>query len=402
MWRKQVKILLDKIKKILASEHLLGLQQKTSRQFATEAKFQTKPFLLHLLDHGPASEVTLTKQDALTCFERMTTIRKMEAGINNLYKAKIVRGFCHLYSGQEAVGVGVYASLRKNDTVITSYRNHAWAFLCNHQSVLPVIGEVAGTKSGTSRGKGGSMHLYGPNFYGGNAIVGAQVPLGVGIALAHKYKKTDFVSLTIYGDGAANNGQVFEAFNMAKMWDLPCLFLCENNLYSMGTSVPRSTANPDFYKKGDVIPGLFVDGMDLVSVKEAARFAVEFCASGKGPIILEAKTYRYFGHSLSDPGTSYRTHDEIQEVRKSRDPINNFKNQIIAANLVTADELTELDKKVKKIVDGAIKTAKADKEVGLEELTYDIYANQVIPEVRSVNPFQNMKHKTTGLVINKK
>jgi pyruvate dehydrogenase E1 component alpha subunit len=208
--------------------------------------------------------------------------------------------------------------------------------------------------------------------------------------------------LTIYGDGAANNGQVFEAFNMAKMWDLPCLFLCENNLYSMGTSVPRSTANPDFYKKGDVIPGLFVDGMDLVSVKEAARFAVEFCASGKGPIILEAKTYRYFGHSLSDPGTSYRTHDEIQEVRKSRDPINNFKNQIIAANLVTADELAELDKKVKKIVDGAIKAAKADKEVGLEELTYDIYANQVIPEVRSVNPFQNMKHKTTGLVINRK
>jgi pyruvate dehydrogenase E1 component alpha subunit len=227
-----------------------------------------------------------------------------------------------------------------------------------------------------------------------------QVPLGVGIALAAQYKGTDGVCVALYGDGAANQGQVFEVFNMAKLWHIPCIFVCENNGYGMGTSAARAAANTAYYTRGDVIPGIWIDGMDVLAVREAARFAVEHCATGKGPIVLEAATYRYSGHSMSDPGTSYRTRDEIQEVRQTRDPITSFKEKIITANLVTADELKTIDQEIRSVVDDATKKAKADKEIPLEELTADIYSLPLENQVRNIGPFDPLSHKRIGKAVN--
>ncbi|RZC36669.1 E1 dh and/or TPP enzyme C domain containing protein [Asbolus verrucosus] len=382
--------------KILQIKKCLKSFNHAKTRYTTEAKFQTKPYRLHRLDKGPEPETTLTKSDALKYFELMSTVRKLEANINILYKAKIIRGFCHLYSGQEAVAVGMYAALRPSDAAITSYRCHAWIYLYSKEDPLvAVIAELVGTRAGCSRGKGGSMHMYAPNFYGGNGIVGAQVPLGVGVALAFKYTQKDAVSVVLYGDGAANNGQVFEAFNIAKLWNLPCIFVCENNQYGMGTSTARHSANTEFYTRGDVIPGIWIDGMDILSVREATRFSINHCVSGKGPILLEVYTYRYFGHSLSDPGTSYRTHDEIQKMRHTNDPIKNFSNQLLTANLVTQDELHQIEAKVKKEVDDATERAKIGKEIEMEELTYDIYANDVMKEIRLTTPFRTGPHKVT-------
>ena len=207
--------------------------------------------------------------------------------------------------GQEAVCVGITAGIRGQDTVITSYRAHGFAHMMG-VSVLGVLAELTGRKSGCVRGKGGSMHMYAPNFYGGNGIVGAQVPLGAGLAFAHKYKGDGGVSFALYGDGAAQQGQVFESYNIAKLWDLPVVFICENNHYGMGTSQERSSASQSFFTKGDYIPGILVDGMDIISVREATKFAIDYCGSGKGPLVYEIATYRYHGHSMSDPGTSYR------------------------------------------------------------------------------------------------
>lgn len=244
--------------------------------------------------------------------------------------------------------------------------------------------------------------MYCKNFYGGNGIVGAQVPLGVGIALAAQYQGTDGVCFTLYGDGAANQGQVFEVFNMAKLWNIPCIFVCENNGYGMGTSAARASANTAYYTRGDVVPGLWVDGMDVLAVREAAKFAVDHCTSGKGPIVLEAATYRYSGHSMSDPGTSYRTRDEIQEVRQTRDPITSFKEKIISSNLVTADELKAIDHEIRTVVDDATNKAKADKEIGIEELTADIYCNDLEKQVRNITPFNPLPHKRIGPAVNEK
>jgi pyruvate dehydrogenase E1 component alpha subunit len=227
-----------------------------------------------------------------------------------------------------------------------------------------------------------------------------QVPLGVGIALAAQYKGTDGVCVALYGDGAANQGQVFEVFNMAKLWHIPCIFVCENNGYGMGTSAARAAANTAYYTRGDVIPGIWIDGMDVLAVREAARFAVEHCATGKGPIVLEAATYRYSGHSMSDPGTSYRTRDEIQEVRQTRDPITSFKEKIITANLVTADELKTIDQEIRSVVDDATKKAKAEKEIPLEELTADIYSLPLENQVRNIGPFDPLSHKRIGKAVN--
>nr|CAH7737217.1 unnamed protein product [Callosobruchus chinensis] len=228
--------------------------------------------------------------------------------------------------------------MRPHDAVITAYRAHGWTYIMGVEP-LGVLAELCGRQSGCARGKGGSMHMYTDNFYGGNGIVGAQVPLGAGIALALKYKGTDGVCIALYGDGAANQGQVFEAYNMAKLWDLPCIFVCENNGYGMGTSAERASAEVNFYQRGMYVPGLWVDGMDVLAVKECFKYAINYAASGKGPLVIEAATYRYSGHSMSDPGTSYRTRDEIQEVRQTRDPITSFKEKIISTELVSADEI---------------------------------------------------------------
>ncbi|KAJ3660207.1 hypothetical protein Zmor_004672 [Zophobas morio] len=371
------------------------------RPFASEATFKTQPYVLYRLEGPPAPAVTLNRADALRFFEEMVTIHQMEATLNHLYKSKTVRGFCHLYSGQEAVAVGTFAALRPQDTTITTYRCHGWGFLY-YQSVDPIIAELVGVRSGCVRGKGGSMHIYGKHkdFYGGSAIVGSHVPVGVGIALAHKYRNTDAVSLICYGDGATNNGNVLEAYNMAKLWELPCFFLCENNIYGMGTKLERTTKNTNVFTKGDFIPGIRVDGMDVLSVREAARFAIEHIRAGKGPIIVEAQSYRYFGHSLSDPGTTYRTYDEIKEVRTTRDPITTFNKKILEAGLATEEELAAIEKKVKASVRESATKAEADHPVDVEELTHDIYANEVISEVRGINKV--WKHKSSGRAWNLK
>lgn len=377
----------------------LGFLTGAKSSYATEVKFDTKPYRVHKLDTPPASTATLTKEEAIQYYTQMHTIRRMETSAGNLYKEKIVRGFCHLYSGQEAVAVGIKAALRPYDAVITAYRAHGWTYLMgvNHTGVLA---ELTGRQSGCARGKGGSMHMYCKNFYGGNGIVGAQIPLGVGVALSLKYQGTDGVCVALYGDGASNQGQVFEVYNMAKLWNLPCIFVCENNGYGMGTSAERSSANTAYYTRGDYVPGIWVDGMDVLTVREAARYAVEHCASGKGPMVLEMATYRYSGHSMSDPGTSYRTRDEVQEVRQTRDPITSFKEKITSSNLATAEELKKIDGEIKSTVDEATKVAKSDGEISVEELTTDISSNNLEPSIRNCLPFNPLSHQRLGPAVN--
>ncbi|KAG7159974.1 pyruvate dehydrogenase E1 component subunit alpha-like 2, partial [Homarus americanus] len=304
----------------------------------SEASFETQLYKLHLLEEPPSATATCTRDEALLFYHQMQIVRRMESASSNLYKEKAIRGFCHLYSGQEAICVGIKAALRPQDSVITAYRDHGWAYVMGC-SVVGIMAELTGRAQGVARGKGGSMHMYTKNFYGGNGIVGAQVPVGAGVALANKYLENGGINVALYGDGAANQGQLFEAYNMAKLMNLPSVFICENNGYGMGTSIDRAAASTNYYTRGNYVPGIWIDGMDVLSVREAIKYCVDYCTSGKGPLVLEVATYRYHGHSMSDPGTSYRTRDEIQEVRQTRDPIMLFKEHIVGADLVTADEL---------------------------------------------------------------
>ncbi|VDK82792.1 unnamed protein product [Litomosoides sigmodontis] len=240
----------------------------------SEASFQTQPFKLHQLNTGPSTNVTLNKSDALDMYRKMQVIRKMEQASDLLYKDRKIRGFCHLYAGQEACAVGLHAAKDSDDSIITSYRCHAFAYLA--RNVKEVISELLGRSHGNVRGKGGSMHMYAKNFYGGNGIVGAQQPLGAGIAFAMKYNRKPNVCFTLYGDGAANQGQLFEAANICALWRLPCVFICENNGYGMGTPTSRSSASTNYYARGDYIPGIWVDGMDVLAVREAIKFARKY------------------------------------------------------------------------------------------------------------------------------
>ncbi|KAH8388108.1 hypothetical protein KR093_011801, partial [Drosophila rubida] len=347
-------------------------------------------FKCYDLEKGPPTDVELSREDALKLYRQMVEVRRLEVVSGNMYKAKQIRGFCHLYIGQEAVAVGMCASLRKKDSVITAYRAHAWTYLMG-VTAHGMIGELVGVRSGCSRGKGGSMHTYADNFYGGNGIVGAQVPLGAGVALAHSYKCDGGVCVTCYGDGAANQGQVFEAYNIAKLKCLPCIFVCENNHYGMGTHISRSAALTDFYMRGQYIPGLWVDGNQVLAVRSATQFAIEH-AVNSGPIVLEMNTYRYEGHSMSDPGLAYRSRKEVQEVRKKRDPIESFRRQIISLCLTDEEELKAIDMAVRKEIAAVAKKVVADREVGLDELPADIYSKNVEPAIRGVSGF-NLKHK---------
>lgn len=365
---------------------------------ASEATFETRPYKLHKLESGPVDSASVSRDDALKIYRQMQLIRRIESASGNLYKEKAVRGFCHLCSGQEAIAVGVGAVLRPQDNVITAYRDHGWAIIMGHDSTS-VLCELTGRSKGCSKGKGGSMHMYAPNFFGGNGIVGAQVPVGAGLAMASKYLNTGGISLAFYGDGAANQGQIFEAYNMAKLWDLPCVFICENNGYGMGTSVDRASASADYYTRGDYVPGMWVDGMDVVSVREAIRYCQEYCPKN-GPLVLEIATYRYSGHSMSDPGTSYRTREEIQEVRQTRDPIMLWREKSVGAGLITAEEVKEIDREVKKEVDAAVKIAKSDKEIPLEHLAADVYYQPIENDIRGTVPFQSYKHQRIAQPFN--
>jgi len=268
--------------------------------------------------------------------------------------------------------VGMESAIDKDDRVITAYRCHTFAVM-RGGTIKGVLAELMGRVDGMSYGKGGSMHIFTPSFFGGNGIVGAQVPVGAGVALAQKYLKNKTVTFALYGDGASNQGQVFEAYNMAKLWNLPCVFVCENNKYGMGTSAERSSQNTAFFTRGDQIPGLQVNGMDILAVKTACEWAKEWTTSGKGPLVLELVTYRYGGHSMSDPGTTYRTREEIQEVRSSRDPIAGLKRYIMDWGIDKESKLKAIDKAAKEEVDKAVAEAKESPYPELKEFWTDIY-----------------------------
>ncbi|KAI5092046.1 pyruvate dehydrogenase E1 alpha 1, partial [Silurus meridionalis] len=366
------------------------LSSRSYASFTPQATFDIKPCDLYLLDQGPPTQTVLTREDGLKFYRTMQLMRRMELKADQLYKQKIIRGFCHLYDGQEACAVGIEAAITLDDHLITAYRAHGYTYT-RGVPVKEILAELTGRRGGVAKGKGGSMHMYTKNFYGGNGIVGAQVPLGAGIALACKYRDNNQVCVALYGDGAANQGQIFETYNMAALWKLPCIFICENNRYGMGTAVERAAASTDYYKRGEFIPGLRVDGMDVLCIREATKFAADHCRSGKGPILIELQTYRYHGHSMSDPGISYRTRDEIQEVRSKSDPITLLKDRLLNNNLSSVEEIKEIDVEVRKEVEEAAQFATSDPEPPLEDLCNHIYFNQPPIEVRGTNPWVKLR-----------
>ncbi|WP_146345087.1 pyruvate dehydrogenase (acetyl-transferring) E1 component subunit alpha [Falsiphaeobacter marinintestinus] len=309
-------------------------------------------------------------------YREMLLIRRFEEKAGQLYGMGLIGGFCHLYIGQEAVVVGLEAAARDGDKRITSYRDHGHMLACG-MDPAGVMAELTGREGGLSKGKGGSMHMFSKekHFYGGHGIVGAQVPLGAGLAFADKYKGNDNVTFAYFGDGAANQGQIYETFNMAALWDLPVIFVIENNQYAMGTAQKRSTSTPDLYTRGEAfgIAGEIVDGMNVLAVKEASEKATAHCRAGKGPYILEIKTYRYRGHSMSDPA-KYRSREEVQKMREERDPIEQVRGILLEGKHATEDDLKAIDKDIKDIVNKAADFARESPEPALEELWTDIYA----------------------------
>lgn len=305
----------------------------------------------------------------------------MEMAADRLYKEKKIRGFCHLSTGQEAVAVGIEHALTKEDAVITAYRCHGFAMM-RGGTVKSIIGELLGRREGIAYGKGGSMHMFSTGFYGGNGIVGAQVPVGAGIGFAQQYMGQKNATLALYGDGASNQGQVFEAYNMAKLWKLPVIFCCENNKYGMGTSAARSSAITEYYKRGQYIPGLKINAMDVLAVKAATAYGKEFTANGNGPLVFEFVTYRYGGHSMSDPGTTYRTREEIQQMRSTNDPIAGLKAKILEWGVVQESELKDIDKAARARVDEEVKAAEASPvpHNDMTTLFEDIYVKGSAPE----------------------
>jgi pyruvate dehydrogenase E1 component alpha subunit len=319
------------------------------------------------------SEPETTKDELLGLYRSMLLIRRFEERAGQLYGMGLIGGFCHLYIGQEAVGV--QAAKRAGDQVITGYRDHGHMLACG-MDPNEVMAELTGRVTGSSKGKGGSMHMFSTeaDFYGGHGIVGAQVSLGTGLALANRYRADGRVAFTYFGDGAANQGQVYESFNMAELWSLPVVYVIENNQYAMGTSIERSSSETRLYKRGVSfqIPGEEVDGMDVLAVRDAAAKAAEHARSGKGPYILEMKTYRYRGHSMSDPA-KYRTREEVDEVRKTRDPIEHVEE--LLGKLGFADEaaLKTIDAEVKRIVAESAEYARTSPEPDAADLYADVY-----------------------------
>ena len=310
-----------------------------------------------------------TPETLLAAYEKMLLIRRFEEKSCQLYGMGLSGGFCHLYIGQEAVVVGLQSALQPQDTVITSYRDHGHMLACDMEP-RGVLAELTGRSGGYSRGKGGSMHMFSreKNFFGGHGIVGAQVPIGTGMAFAHRYKKDKGVCLSYFGDGAANQGQVYESFNMASLWKLPIIYIIEDNQYGI-----RASANADFHRRGEPfhIPGRIVDGMDLFAVREAAEWAVAHARSGKGPVLLHVKTYRYRGHSMSDPG-KYRSKEEVEKMRQENDPIEKIRNFLLDQKLTNEEQMKDIDKSIKEILIDAVEFAQSSPEPDPVELYTDV------------------------------
>ena len=318
----------------------------------------------------------LTRDQEVDAYRKMLLIRRFEEKAGQMYGMGLIGGFCHLYIGQEAVVTGIQLAMEEGDQVITGYRDHGHMLACDMDS-RGVMAELTGRRGGYSKGKGGSMHMFSveKSFYGGHGIVGAQVSLGTGLAFANRYRDNGKVSLTYFGDGAANQGQVYESFNMAKLWSLPVVYVIENNKYGMGTSVNRASSTTDLSQRGASfeIPGLQVDGMDVRAVHAAADQAIGHARRGDGPFILEMLTYRYRGHSMSDPA-KYRSKEEVQKMRQEHDPIEQVKQRLIGAHGMGEDNLKEIDKEIRAIVADAAEFAQTDPEPDPSELWTDIYA----------------------------
>jgi pyruvate dehydrogenase E1 component alpha subunit len=332
---------------------------------------------MNATENKAQSDPTALGADALKKFYAdMLLIRRFEEKAGQLYGMGLIGGFCHLYIGQEAVVVGMQSNVRPGDQVITAYRDHGHMLACG-MNPKGVMAELTGRGSGYSKGKGGSMHMFSreKSFFGGHGIVGAQVPIGTGLAFANRYRGNGAVCLTYFGDGAANQGQVYEAFNMAELWKLPVVYVIENNQYAMGTSIERSSAQAMLSKRGISfnIPGAEVDGMDVEAVAAAGSRAVEWCRSGKGPIILEMKTYRYRGHSMSDPA-KYRTREEVQQVREKRDPIEHLAQKLVQRGFATEDDLKNTDKETRQVVNLAAEFASESPEPDPAELYTHVLA----------------------------
>ncbi|MBK5928495.1 pyruvate dehydrogenase (acetyl-transferring) E1 component subunit alpha [Rhodobaculum claviforme] len=325
----------------------------------------------------PARAANVSREELLQHYRDMLLIRRFEEKAGQMYGMGLIGGFCHLYIGQEAVVVGLEAAAEDGDSRITTYRDHGHMLACG-MDPKGVMAELTGREGGYSRGKGGSMHMFSKEkrFYGGHGIVGANVPIGAGLAFADKYNGTDRVTFTYFGDGAANQGQVYETYNMAMLWALPVIFVIENNRYAMGTSVQRATKSPSLWERGAAygIPGEEVDGMDVLAVKAAGEKAVAHCRAGKGPYILEVMTYRYRGHSMSDPA-KYRTRDEVQKMREERDAIEQVRQLLLTGKHATEEDLKAIDRDIKAVVNGAADFARESPEPDESELMTDIYAD---------------------------
>src|SRR5215203_4741721 len=318
----------------------------------------------------------LGREQELSAYRSMLLIRRFEEKAGQLYGMGLIGGFCHLYIGQEAVVVGMQMALKEGDEVITGYRDHGHMLACG-MDPKGVMAELTGRQHGYSKGKGGSMHMFSveKGFFGGHGIVGAQVPLGTGLAFSNRYRGNDNVSLTYLGDGAANQGQVYESFNMAKLWKLPVVYVIENNQYGMGTSVARASATTNLSQRGRSfdIPGEQVYGMDIRAVKAAGDKAVKWCREGNGPTILEMLTYRYRGHSMSDPA-KYRPKEEVDKVRAEHDPIEQVRLRLIVRKFATEEALKKMDTEVRGVINEAAEFATQDAEPNPSELWTDVYA----------------------------
>ncbi len=319
----------------------------------------------------------LSRDEDLTAYREMLLIRRFEEKAGQMYGMGLIGGFCHLYIGQEAVVVGILGAAKEGDQIVTGYRDHGHMLACG-MDAKGVMAELTGRSGGYSRGKGGSMHMFSveKRFYGGHGIVGAQVPIGTGLAFANKYRGNDHVSLTFFGDGAANQGQVYESFNMAELWRLPVIYVIENNQYAMGTSIARASAQTNLSKRGVSfnIPGEQVDGMDVRAVRAAAIKATEWCRAGNGPYILEMMTYRYRGHSMSDPA-KYRAKEEVNEMRQEHDPIEQVRHRLLEGGM-TEEDLKEIDKDIRATVNEAAEFAQSSPEPDPSELWTDVLADR--------------------------
>ncbi len=355
----------------VTANDFLDLPQTASKP---EKQEKVYPMNKALNKKQAATEAPLSKQKLLKLYRDMLMIRRFEEKAGQLYGMGLIGGFCHLYIGQEAVVVGMQDCITGDDAVITSYRDHGHMLACG-MDPNGIMAELTGRVDGFSKGKGGSMHMFSieKNFYGGHGIVGAQVPLGTGIAFAHKYRGNGRISLTYFGDGSVNQGQVYEAFNMASLWKLPVIYIIENNEYAMGTSVKRSHSTTELYRRGEAfgIPGKQVNGMDVLAVREAGQEAVEYVRGGNGPFLLEMKTYRYRGHSMSDPA-KYRSKEEVEKYKEQRDPIEGLKGYLTREGIANEDALKDIEKEIKQIVNESAEFAQQSPEPPESELWTDI------------------------------